>query len=128
MRLELVCEIEAGRRDKAFRDRLQGVAWGERLRGVLQMSHRLRRSADGLTLRDAHGEITTEDHATVSFSLQGRTVHSESKESQLLSVLFDTKDKRYNWLNRTFCVLEGKFDASSMTFRAKVYSCESDVA
>jgi len=109
MRLELLCELEAGLPDKAFRGRLQGTVWGERLRGPVKMSRRLRRESDGATLRDARGEIRTEDNATIKFSLQGRTVPSDSGGRELMLVLFQTSDEAYTRLSHAVCILEGKF-------------------
>jgi hypothetical protein len=127
MKLEQVCEMEAGRKDKAFRDRLEGTVWGDKLRGSVTLSHHVRRESDGLTLRDAKGSVRTYDNAEVDFSLQGRTVATDAGGRELLAVLFSTTDPRYDWLNRAMCLLEGKFVAESLLYRARVFSCVSDL-
>ncbi len=78
-------------------------------------------------LPDAHGVIKTDDEAIIFFTLQGRTVWVEEKGRQLLSAIFESEDSRYKWLNNTFCILEGAIDSNSLTMRARVYSCVSDL-
>ncbi len=59
----------------------------------------------------------------VMLSLQGRTFSEEGKGKQLLSVLFETEQANYAWLNKTVCVLEGVIDGKTLRMNAKVYRC-----
>lgn len=79
-------------------------------------------------LPDAHGLIKTHDGALVLVTMQGRTVSTESGGRQLLSVLLESEDDRYKWVNNTVCALEGVFDPKTMSMRAKVYACVSELA
>lgn len=105
-----------------------GRVSGDRLQGAVRWVNHPRRRSDGAMLPDAHGLIWTDDGAAVMFTLEGRTVFSENQGRQLLSVLFESEDERYRWLNNTFCVLEGAIDAATFTMHARVYSCVSDLA
>lgn len=78
-------------------------------------------------LPDAHGIIKTEDGAFVHFELKGRTVRIGDMGRQLLSVMFESKDDRYKWLNNTFCILEGKIDPEKLIMHARVHQCVSDL-
>jgi Protein of unknown function (DUF3237) len=111
----------------AFGD-LEGSVTGERLRGKVRLTNHPHRRSDGVMLPNAHGVIRTDDGAIVLFTLQGRTVFVEERGRQLLAAVFESEDERYKWLNNTFCVLEGAFDPPTMSMRARVYSCVSDLA
>jgi hypothetical protein len=79
-------------------------------------------------LPDAGGLIRTDDGGKVMFRMQGRTVFrvnekGERKGGQLLSMLFESADERYLWLNDTVCVIEGVIDAQTMRMKFKVYAC-----
>ncbi len=106
---------------------MDGTVKGEKLRGTLRLVNHPHRRSDGSMLPDAHGVIKTEDGAFVLFTLQGRTVWIEGQGKQLLSVILESEDDRYKWLNNTFCILEGVFDSNTFTMRARVYTCISDL-
>jgi hypothetical protein len=106
---------------------LEGTVRGEKLTGSIRLANHPRRRSDGLMLPDAQGVIKTHDNALVLVSMQGRTVFTEVGGRQLLSVLFETEDERYKWLNNTVCILEGSFDPDTMSMRAKIYACVSDL-
>lgn len=144
MRLDPLCELEAAYRESSFGQKfvlmkpygneggsaygeLDGTIQGEKLRGALRLTNHPRRRSDGAMLPDANGLIKTHDDALVLVSMQGRTVPTEAGGRQLLSVLFETDDERYKWLNNTVCVLEGTFNPKTMSMRAKIYSCVSDL-
>jgi len=77
-------------------------------------------------LPDTHGIIRTDDGATVLFTLRGRTIIGPAdRGAQLLTVIFESEDERYRWLNNTFCVLEGVIDHGAM--KANVWACISDL-
>ncbi len=78
-------------------------------------------------LPEFYGVIQTEDGALGFLTLQGRTFWANGKERQLLSVVFESEDKRYGWLNNTCCVLEGTIDSVALTMTAHVYSVVSDM-
>jgi hypothetical protein len=146
MRLEHVCDMELAYREEPLYGRGlvlvrpyggeegagygegDGHVTGERLRGPLRWVNHPHRRSDRVMLPDAHGCIWTDDGAAVLFTLQGRTVFSGDQGRQLLSVLFEADDARYQWLNDTFCILEGAYDRTTMTMRARVYACVSDLA
>ncbi|MCI4352541.1 MAG: DUF3237 domain-containing protein [Thermoplasmata archaeon] len=145
MRLEPICELDAAYRDSSFGEKfvlvrpygneggagygeLDGTVTGDKLRGSLRLTNHPRRRSDGAMLPDAHGLIKTHDDALVLVSLQGRTVFTEAGGRQLLSVLFETEDERYKWLNNSVCILEGTFDPQTMRMRAKVYACVSETS
>jgi hypothetical protein len=100
---------------------------GKRLQGKVRLTNHPRRRSDGVMLPDAHGVIRTADGAIVLFTLHGRTVFVKERGRQLLAAIFESSDNRYTWLNNTFCVLEGAFDPSTMSMRARLYSCVSDL-
>lgn len=144
MRLEPICELEAAYRDSSFGQKfvlarpygnesgaaygeLDGIVRGERLSGALRLVNHPRRRGDGAMLPDAQGLIKTHDDALILVSLQGRTVPTEAGGRQLLSALFETEDERYKWLNDTVCVLEGTFDPRTMSMRARIFACVSDL-
>ncbi|MCI4347689.1 MAG: DUF3237 domain-containing protein [Thermoplasmata archaeon] len=144
MRLEPLCELDAAYRDSSFGEKfvlvrpygneggaaygeLDGTVRGEKLRGALRLANHPRRRSDGAMLPDAHGLIKTHDDALVLVSMQGRTVFTDAGGRQLLSVLLETEDERYKWLNNTVCVLEGTFDPKTMSMRANIYACVSDL-
>lgn len=82
-------------------------------------------------LPDVHGLIQTEDGAAVLFSLDGRTVWVDTPAGrqgrQLLRALFESEDERYQWLNNSFCVLEGKISPETLRMEARIYSCVSEL-
>lgn len=98
-----------------------GNVEGEQLRGVLHWVNHPHRRSDGTMLPDAHGAIWTDDCATVMFQLQGRTFFEGNRGKQLLTVLFEAEDPRYQWLNQSCCVLEGVVDEERLTMSARVY-------
>jgi hypothetical protein len=98
-----------------------GTVQGERLRGVLHWVNHPHRRSDGAMLPDVHGVLRTDDGARVLFRLQGRTFIEGTIGRQLLSVLFETDDPRYHWLNGSFCVLEGVVDVERFAMDARVY-------
>src|SRR5579864_7243659 len=52
----------------------EGIAEGERLRGVARWYNVPRRRSDGAMLPDIRGVIHTQDGATVIFHLEGRVI------------------------------------------------------
>jgi hypothetical protein len=90
----------------------EGVAEGERLRGAVRWFNHPRRRSDGAMLPDIRGAITTEDGATIVFSMQGRVIWHDTAEGpvgdQLMRIAFEADDARYRWLNDAFCVFEGR--------------------
>jgi hypothetical protein len=96
---------------------------GERLNGTARFVNHARRRSDGVNLPDAHGIIRTDDGAVVLFTMQGRTQPaSDGKRRQLLTVLFEADDERYQWLNSAVCVLEGVIRSASSTVNTRIYT------
>ncbi len=91
---------------------------GPRLEGSVRWVSHPRRRADGVMLPDAEGVVTTNDGATVLFTLEGKTVtlqkQSGEKGGQLLFVNFTTGDERYAWMNGAVCVGEAVVDPGSL--------------
>lgn len=77
-------------------------------------------------LPNLHGVVQTHDGAIVMFSLQGRTFFDGDTGKQLLLTLFEAEDERYQWLSRSFCVLEGLIDRERYAMRARVYACQHE--
>ena len=103
-----------------------GVVSGSRLAGTTQWSNQPTRRGDGVMLPHARGVIATADDAEVIFDLTGRTVfverNGEEVGRQLLTVLFESEDDRYSWLNNTMCVGDGLIDPATLTVRIDVFS------
>ncbi len=140
MQLEHLCDIELAYRQlpAPFDTQIlmvrpyngeEGTAYGEgdgtvsgpRLNGIVRWVNHPHRRNDGTMLPDTHGVIKTSDEAVIMFSLTGRTTFLSGVGRQLLSVIFEAQDERYNWLNSTLCVLEGLIEQPAM--RARIYSC-----
>ncbi len=145
MRLDQLCDMELVYRESSFGEKFllarpyggqegsgygegDGSVRGERMKGAVRWVNHPHRRSDGSMLPDAHGVIKTDDGAFVMFALQGRTVWVNETGRQLLSVVFESEDSRYTWLNNTFCVLEGAIDSATLKMKARVYSCVSDMA
>ena len=145
MKLEHICDLELVYREEALYSGKfalvrpyggeegsgygegDGIVSGPRIQGSLRWVNHPHRRNDGNMLPDANGIIVTDDHATILFTLQGRTVFEQDQGKQLLSVIFETEAEQYKWLNSTFCILEGLINAETMRMRARVYSCQSDM-
>src|SRR6185312_12278483 len=88
-----------------------GSVTGERLRGSLRCANSARRRSDGVMRPDIHGVITTDDHATILFHMQGLTTWLPTPEGpkgdQVSWISFETDAEHYRWLNDMRCVLEG---------------------
>src|ERR1700687_81300 len=81
---------------------------GDRLNGTARCVNHARRRSDGVNLPALNGILRTDDGAFVIFAMEGRTQPAQDgKRRQLLSVLFEAEDERYQWLNSALCVLEG---------------------
>jgi Protein of unknown function (DUF3237) len=104
---------------------------GDRLAGLTQWSNQPARRGDGTMLPNARGVITTPDGAEVLFDLTGRTVFverdGEEVGRQLLTVLFESEDLRYAWLNGTVCVGDGLIDPVAVTARIEVFTLTSEL-
>jgi hypothetical protein len=144
MKLELLCEMELAYTPSLFGEKfileqpygteegsgfgdLEGSVKGGRVTGKVRLTNHPHRRSDGVMLPNGHGVIRTDDEGIVLFTLQGRTVFVGEQGRQLLAATFESSDERYKWLNNTFCVLEGAFDPPTMSMRARVYSCVSDL-
>lgn len=88
----------------------EGDGWvkGKKLQGNARWVNHPHCRADGVWLPNLHGVIQTDDKATILFRLEGRTKFIEGGQGhQLLTVVLETGDQRYRWLNDSLCVLEG---------------------
>ncbi|HEX8983108.1 MAG TPA: hypothetical protein VF792_10085 [Ktedonobacterales bacterium] len=118
----------------------EGVAEGERLRGVARWCNVPRRRSDGAMLPDIRGVIHTHEGAMVIFHLEGRVIWNPTNNGpigdQLMRVTFVAEDARYQWLNNAFCVFEGRVRPPSPTSDnrpqrvgdAYVYECVNDLS
>lgn len=108
----------------------EGAVTGDRLAGAAQWSNQPMRRGDGVMLPNARGVIATPDGAEVMFDLTGRTVFVERDGQevgrQLLTVLFESEDGRYAWLNNAVCVGDGLIDPVALTTRISVFVCQSE--
>ena len=144
MRLEHLCEMElAYRSESLYQGKFvvarpynsqeaeaygEGDGWvkGERLKGTARWVNHPHCRSDGVWLPNLHGVIQTEDGAGVLFSLRGRTKFmADGKGNQLLTVIFETEDERYQWLNDSICVLEGIIEGFAM--HAQVFQCLNEL-
>ena len=144
MRIEPLADMELIYRNSAFGEKFflvrpfggqegsgygegDGVIKGERINGTVRwVSHPSHRS-DGSVLPYAHGMIKTNDGAYILFTLRGRTVWAKGMGRQLLSVMFETEDNKYKWLNDAFCVLEGAVDHPGLRIRSHLYLCLNEM-
>jgi hypothetical protein len=108
-----------------------GVVTGERLGGTAQWSNQPARRGDGVMLPNARGVIATPDAAEVMFDLTGRTVfierNGEEVGRQLLTVMFESENDRYAWLNNTVCVGDGLIDPIALAARIEVFTLASEL-
>jgi hypothetical protein len=108
-----------------------GVVTGERLGGTARWSNQPSRRGDGVMLPNARGMIATPDGAEVIFDLTGRTVFVERDGQevgrQLLTVMFESEDPRYAWLNNSVCVGDGVIDPVALTVNIEVFVLTSEV-
>ena len=115
-----------------------GVASGERLHGTVKWFNYAHRRSDGVMLPTMTGAVTTDDGATILFTMQGRTNFTVTGEgarqtgNQLFSVFFETEDERFRWLNTVVCVMEGMLGSVGITpprqmGPARVYICENEL-
>jgi hypothetical protein len=109
----------------------EGVVTGERLGGVAQWSNQPARRGDGVMLPNARGVIATSEDAEVMFDLTGRTVfierNGEEVGRQLLTVMFESENDRYAWLNNTVCVGDGLIDPVALTARIEIFTLTSEL-
>ena len=146
MRLELLGDMDLVYRDSAFGQKFhlvrpfgseegwgfgegEGSIKGERLNGKIRWVSHSRHRGDGSVLPDADGVIKTDDGAIILFAFQGKTVWVKGMGigRQLLSIIFETDDHRYRWLNDVFCVLEGAVDHLGLRIRSHVYVCVNEM-
>ncbi|HEY7349300.1 MAG TPA: DUF3237 family protein [Ktedonobacterales bacterium] len=108
----------------------EGIASGDQLAGRIRWVNHPQRRSDGVMLPNAHGVITTGDGAPILFTLQGRTMGTQTTLSwqgqHLLTALFEAEDERYRWLNTTLCIAEGRQNPETMRFQLHIYTCLSD--
>ena len=94
-----------------------GRITGDRLSGNLRWTAHPRRRADGVSLPDFHGVITTDDAATILFSFQGYSVGGREaakphplqpyeQRAVLATLTFAAGEDRYRWHNRVFALME----------------------
>ena len=109
----------------------EGSVRGPRLNGSVRWASHPTRRSDGVMLPAAEGVVTTDDGATVLFTLSGRTVtlqkESGEKGGQLLHVLFEAADERYAWLNHAVCVAEGVVDPGSLRLVLGIHECVNEM-
>ena len=145
MRLEYLCDLElAYRQETLYQGKFvvarpydsheasaygEGDGWvkGEKLKGTARWTNHPHCRTDGVWLPNLHGVIKTEDEAYILFSLHGRTKFIAGGQGhQLLAVVLETQDERYEWLNDSIYVLEGIIEGFSM--RMKVFQCINEMA
>ncbi len=142
MRLEPIGELKLAYDDEGFTlvqpyGTEEGSGWGggdgtiegERLRGTVRWLNVPHRRSDIVMLPHCHGRIETDDGATVTFLMEGRTpVTGEESNQQLLRLTFETAAPPYAWLNTAFVVAEGIIaedppGSEHYVMRARLYRC-----
>jgi hypothetical protein len=144
MRLQHVCLIDLGYEGRFTFVKSQenaegtgfgtgdGRAHGPRITGELTWASYPRRRADGVMEPEASGAITTEDGATILFSLRGRTITQKRDDGserggQLLHVTFESSDERYAWVNNALCVAEAVTHPGSLRLILGVHECLNEM-
>lgn len=145
MKLEAICEMRMSYRNDEFHlikpyggeegsgyGEGEGSVAGNRINGKVRWVNHPRRRSDGRMLPNAGGLVETEDGVEITFLMQGRTVFKTKPDGSrvgghLVWLLFEAADERYQWLNDTVCVAEGKFDASANQIHFRVYACENEL-
>ncbi len=80
-----------------------------RVGGRLRAANYPRRRVDGTFTPDFRGVVETDDGATVLFTWHGYGLATDDGPGRLLgSMTHVTDDARYDWLNRSVCVLAGE--------------------
>jgi uncharacterized protein DUF3237 len=102
---------------------MDGTVTGDRLQGRVRVANHPHARSDGTFIPNLHGVIVTDDQATILVSLHGRTVFDGDSGKQLLTVIFETADERYRWLNMSLSILEGIKDVDAPDMRARSYTC-----
>lgn len=145
MRLELLCEmnlvydLKDGRPDVVFVRPYgteegsafgsgTGMVIGETLSGSVRWFNHPHRRSDKTMLPNVHGMITTQDNASVLFTMEGRTTFQTPVGNQLLTITFEAEAERYRWLSNAFCVLEGLIDMSTGKYSVRIYHCINELA
>jgi hypothetical protein len=62
-----------------------------------------------------------------SFQPSGEDCDCRRLGRQLVSIISESADEKYKWLNNTFCVVEGKIDLEKLVMNFRVFSCISDL-
>ena len=139
MRLEHLCDMELayqgafvlsqpyGSLEGAGFGMGAGVVSGDRLAGTVRWVNHPRRRSDGSMLLDAHAVITTEEGCDILCSWQGRAASPGASGRQALAVFFEAEDARYQWLNQTVCVAEGRLHPETLRLQLRIYACLSDL-
>ncbi len=102
----------------------EGTVQG-RLSGKMRWSLYENSTPRGCTMQ-LPGEILTDDGARISFQGQGHAIVPDKNLSSHWKVggafRFQTKDKRYLWLNRTLALWEGDFNMESGEAHYRLYA------
>jgi hypothetical protein len=141
MQLEHICDMELVYREESLYNGKflltkpygseEGTGYGEgdgtvtgvRLTGKVRWVNHPHRRSDGMMLPDFHGVIVTDDQTHVMMAVQGRTFFENDTGKQLLTIIFEAEDARYQWLNKTICVAEGLISAERLSMQARVFAC-----
>lgn len=110
---------------------MDGRLAGDRLAGSLRLTNLAPRRADGVNLPTLRGVLTTEDGAAIWVELDGIATLREEDGARVFvtTFRFRTGDERYEWVNRTFGVLEGVLDSVAVggTARGRLHECHATV-
>jgi hypothetical protein len=143
MRLEHLCDMELayqgvftlvqpyGSQEGAGFGIGTGLASGEQVSGTVRWVHHPLRRSDGTLLVDAHAVITTDEGCEIVCSWRGRTRPGAAKESvqgvYVLTALFEAEEERYQWLNQTVCIAEGRHHPETLRLELRFYACFPDM-
>lgn len=143
MRLEHVCDMELayqgvftlvqpyGSQEGAGFGLGTGLVSGEQMSGTVRWAHHPQRRSDGTLLVDAHAVITTDEGCEIVCSWRGRSQSDAGKGFQsiyVLTALFEAEEERYQWLNRTVCIAEGRHHPETLRLQLRFYACLPELA
>jgi hypothetical protein len=108
-----------------------GTCFGPRITGKVRWANHPRRRSDGVMQVDAEGAISTDDGASILFTLRGRTVtlqkESGEKGGHLFHILLESGDERYAWVNHTMCVGEAVIDPGTLRLVVGIHQCVNEM-
>jgi hypothetical protein len=106
-----------------------GSITGDRLSGALHLTNLARRRPDNVNEPALRGLLMLQDGARAWIELDGIAILRPQDQTRLFvtSCRFRSSDRRYEWLNTVFGILEGVLDVSpdGGTARCRLFECRA---